>query len=126
MRAIFFPLVSRQMRSALAMAILLCSLLGSHWIGFAHGISHAGLMVQTVEQPESEAKNSQQSNQIKHSNASCHLFDALTLASFISSNAIVSVRAPIFTEFLISINTVVLPSCAATPYQSRAPPFFVI
>ena len=126
MRAFFLPPITRQMRSAIAIALLLCSLLGSHWIGFAHGISHAGLMAQNVEQDEGNAKVSLQIKQVKHSNASCQLLDALTLASFIGSTAIISLHSPILNELLISTNSGVLPSYAATPYQSRAPPFFII
>jgi hypothetical protein len=121
MRASFLSRLNKQLRGAIALSFLLVSLLGSHWIGFSHGIAHAGIQYQNIDISCTDHEPS-----LSHSSAHCHLLDALTLAGFITSD----------TPTPNNINAVSEASQAATIsplarlhiglYLSRAPPSFIL
>jgi hypothetical protein len=112
----------RRLLAAFSVALLLFCLLGTHWVGFAHGISHAGLHSQNIEQ--CSAANS--SAEIAHSSDACHLYDALTLAGFIASDtATQSHIASSTTSFKASSNSPAAQIHIGL-YQSRAPPTFIL
>jgi hypothetical protein len=121
MDALFLSKLNKQIRGWMALSFLLVSLLGTHWIGYAHGINHSGLSNQTTE-----LNCTDQATEIQHSSASCHLYDALTLAGFIASepNHFISITA--FGQARDKLNKPYLDSIHAGLYQSRAPPTFIL
>jgi hypothetical protein len=121
MGALYLSKFRKQFTGAIALCFLVLSLLGTHWIGFAHGITHSGIHHQNIE-----LSCVDQAPTLGHSSASCHLFDALTLAGFITSAA---------SSFavLTSFDTLKLVASDSAPiriqvglYQSRAPPSFIL
>ena len=121
MNALFLSKLRKQFRGFIALSFLLASLLGTHWIGFAHGIHHSGLSHQT-----NELSCSDNATEAQHSTPSCHLFDALTLAGFIASepNHFISINA--FGQSHDKLNKPYLDSIHAGQYQPRAPPTFIL
>jgi hypothetical protein len=121
MDALFLSKLNKQIRGWMALSFLLVSLLGTHWIGYAHGINHSGLSNQTTE-----LSCTDQATEVQHSSASCHLYDALTLAGFIASepNHFISITA--FGQARDKLNKPYLDSIHAGLYQSRAPPTFIL
>ena len=114
--------LTKQIQAAFAGALLLFCLLGTHWIGFAHGISHAGLQSQSVEKCTASASVPN----LTHSSDVCHLFDALTLASFVpseDSNLFTSTQYA--RDAVRSVDSILIESKLAS-YQSRAPPTFIL
>ncbi|MBU3566754.1 hypothetical protein [Polynucleobacter alcilacus] len=114
--------LTKQIQAAFAVALLLFCLLGTHWIGFAHGISHAGLQSQSVE--KCTASDSAQG--LTHSTDVYHLFDALTLATFVPGNDSNLVAS---TQYALDIaqSEVLIPiESQLAAYQSRAPPTFIL
>ena len=121
MKASFLSRLNKQFRGAIVLGFLLVSLLGTHWIGYSHGIAHSGIQHQVIDISCTDHEPS-----LSHDFAQCHLLDALTLAGFIASDS----PAP------NNINTVSEASQAATIsplarihiglYQSRAPPSFIL
>jgi len=103
-------------------ALLLFCLLGTHWIGFSHSISHTGLHSQSVEKCSADDSVAG----IAHSSDACHLFDALTLAGFVpvSDSDVVSHSAHISAK-IRSVDLILIESSTAS-YQSRAPPTFIL
>lgn len=121
MEALFLSRLNKQLRGWIVLSFLFASLLGTHWIGFAHGITHSGIHHQSIEQSCVD-----QVPTLGHGAASCHLLDALTLASFVASEP---------NHFLVNIfvHEVQLASNTPSParihaglYQSRAPPSLIL
>jgi hypothetical protein len=119
--ASFLSKLNKQIRGWMALSFLLVSLLGTHWIGYAHGINHSGLSNQTTA-----LSCTDQATEVQHSSASCDLYDALTLAGFVASepNHFISISA--FGQTRDKLNKPYLNSIHAGLYQSRAPPTFIL
>jgi hypothetical protein len=112
----------RRLLAAFSVALLLFCLLGTHWVGFAHSISHAGLSAQSIEQ----CSATDSSAGITHSSDACHLYDALTLAGFVPVGDSDVVHLPVyFSALILSVDLVLIESASAS-YQSRAPPTFIL
>jgi len=121
MEALFTSKLSKQLKGFIALSFLLISLLGTHWIGFSHGIAHSGIQNQNIE-----LSCLDQAPALGHSSASCHLLDALTLAGFVSSTPNTFFSGNFSHEVQLVSND---PAPARTPiglYQSRAPPSFIL
>jgi hypothetical protein len=120
MNAYFYSRVSKRLQGAIALGLLLFCLLGTQWIGLKHNISHG----QVSQQTELGAIDTD--TLLQHGSAHCHLFDALSLASFITPDTMVSfVHVSLDPAFLAhddSIENFRLPNL----YQSRAPPTFIL
>jgi hypothetical protein len=112
----------KRLFAAFSVALLLLCLLGTHWVGFAHGISHAGLSSQSVDQCSAADSGAG----ITHSSDTCHLYDALTLAGFVPVGDSAFVRLPVYSSFVIALVDLVLIESASASYQSRAPPTFIL
>ena len=112
----------KRVQAAFVAAALLACLLGTHWLGYSHGISHAGLQTQSTEQCSAADLPAG----VAHSSDACHLFDALTLAGFVpadgSSLAGLETLSSLvaITPYLRAADSVV------TAYQSRAPPVNIL
>jgi hypothetical protein len=121
MEASFLSKLRKQLKGFIALSFLLASLLGTHWIGFAHGIAHSGIQSQNIE-----LSCVDQASTLNHGSTGCHLLDALMLAGFIASTP----NSVITTNFSHEVQ---LASNDASParthtglYQSRAPPNFIL
>lgn len=121
MEALFLSRLNKHFRGWIALSFLLASLLGTHWIGFAHGIAHSGLNNQAIE-----LSCSDQSVSAQHSSASCHLYDALTLASFAISSTSSFIDIALYNRTIPRLNTAIAARFNPGLYQSRAPPSFIL
>jgi hypothetical protein len=122
MVAYFSSKYLKRFQAAFSIALLLFCLLGTHWIGFSHSISHAGLHSQSIEKCSADDSAAG----ITHSSDACHLFDALTLAGFVpvGSTEVVS-HSDLLSSMIASVD-LILAESSATAYQSRAPPTFIL
>ena len=108
----------KQMHAALASALLAACLLGTHWIGYAHSVSHA-----TKEYQAHSASNSPESDvSFSHSSDVCHLFDALSLAGFVPEAPSKSLTTSTAIHYLASHQQFQFAQTSALAYHSRAPP----
>jgi hypothetical protein len=117
----FLSKFRKHLRGFLALCFLIASLLGTHWIGFAHSITHSDIHHQTVE-----LSCTDQAPATGHSFESCHLLDALTLAGFVASTSNLFLPSDLSQEAHLASNN---PSPARIQiglYQSRAPPTFIL
>ena len=121
MSALFLSKLNKQFRGWIALSFLLASLIGTHWIGFAHGIAHSGIHHQNIE-----LSCADQAPTLGHSTASCHLLDALTLAGFIASTPNLFIGTNFFHEAQLASNESPSARTHSGPYQSRAPPSFIL
>ena len=121
MGALFLSKFRKQFTGAIALGFLLVSLLGTHWIGFAHGIAHSG-----IHSPSIELSCVDQAPTLGHSSAGCHLFDALTLAGFIASTPNLFIGINFFREVQLVSADSSLTRIHIGLYQSRAPPSFIL
>ena len=121
MKASFLSRLNKHLRGYFALGFLLVSLLGTHWIGFSHGISHSGIQHYSVAQSCADQEPS-----LSHSNGNCHLFDALTLAGFIATEANNSFSNKTVTAASRSLIISPLARPHIGLYQSRAPPTFLL
>jgi hypothetical protein len=112
----------KRLLAAFSVALLVFCLLGTHWLGFAHGISHAGLSAQSIDQCSVTASGTG----ITHSSDVCHLYDALTLAGFVPAGVSDVVHLPASVSTLISSVDLLLLESSTASYQSRAPPAFIL
>ena len=127
--------IQRPARACLAIAFLVFSLLGTHWLGYAHSIAHphAG-QTQLFEfsySPELASHDdcnadhhavAMPASHGDHISANCLLFDALTLAGFVGSTSIaVSAFQALASEPII-YSAVFNSGAVLSHYQSRAPP----
>jgi hypothetical protein len=131
MKAFFATQIQRPARACLAIAFLTISLLGTHWLGYQHSIAHPHTGEAQANQfgfselaghDDCDAHHHAETSHGDHINANCLLFDALTLAGFVSSTgtAIAVVQA-LATEPII-YSAVFNTGAVLSHYQSRAPP----
>jgi ABC-type nitrate/sulfonate/bicarbonate transport system permease component len=121
MRALFYRKLDRQLRTGLAVGLLLLCLLGTHWIGFSHGISHTGLP-SSSQMLVLGVSSCDQNATLTHSSASCKLFDALTLAGFVAPSYSASISLPHYASTHFFLVERVDPQSLSLAYQSQAPP----
>jgi len=122
MIAYFSSRLTKQMYAAFSVAMLVFCLLGTHWVGLSHSVSHGISQSKTLE----SKATSQVDKSFSHSSDVCHLFDALSLAGFIPSS--VDVLPSTLSEPLTSPIVVhsFAPKLEIDSYQSRAPPTFIL
>ena len=125
MRAFFHRQISQQLRSVFVVGLLLVCLIGTHWLGFVHSISHSGLEISS-QTLGTGSQSCDENSAITHSSASCHLFDALTLASFVSTDSLVLIEMSAYAETSLSSAKTVDYQTTESPYQSQAPPRFIL
>jgi hypothetical protein len=121
MEALFLSKFRKQLKGFIALSFLLASLLGNHWIGFAHSITHSGIHHQNVEQSCED-----QAPTLGHSSASCHLLDSLTLAGFVVSTPKLLLASHFIHEVQLSSDDFLLARIHTGLYQSRAPPSLIL
>ncbi|MBU3628320.1 hypothetical protein [Polynucleobacter sp. AP-Reno-20A-A9] len=122
MVAYFSSKFKKQIHAAFTAAVLVFCLLGTHWVGLSHSISHAGIKNQVAK--ANASTNIEKS--FNHSSDVCHLFDALSLAGFVPSSHANAEVTPVSTLDLQNSNNPSLRSFAGNSYYSRAPPAFIL
>ena len=122
MIALFSSKLNKQVHAMVVAILLAFCMLGTHWVGLNHGVSHLGLTKQTV--CESSAMVSMPTT--AHGSDVCHLYDALTLAGCIPpSHSPASLAKHIqVASSQGEVAQVEAPSLIA--YQSQAPPSFIL
>jgi hypothetical protein len=122
MIAHFSSKLNKQIHAVVLALLLAFCMLGTHWVGLNHGVSHLGLAKQTV----CDSGTVKSIPIAAHSSDICHLFDALTLAGCIP---------PSFSSALLinhnqSISHQGKPAQVDAPpligYQSQAPPSLIL
>jgi hypothetical protein len=122
MVAYFSSKLTKQLHAAFTVALLVFCLLGTHWIGLSHSVSHGISQSHTLE---SNAV-SQVDKSFSHSSDVCHLFDALSLAGFIpNSDADLTLLLSGSLTVRVIVNSFA-PKLEIASYQSRAPPAFIL
>ena len=121
MKASFLSKLNKQFRGAIALSFLLISLLGSHWIGFSHGIDHAGIQSQNIDISCTDHEPS-----LSHSFAQCHHLEALTLAGFITTDTPTPYNINVVSEASQAVTISPLARLHIGLFQSRAPPSFIL
>jgi hypothetical protein len=132
MKAFFATQIQRSARACLAIAFLVFSLLGTHWLGYAHSIAHPhtgqpqltqlGPSEVALEHSDCDAHHHAEASHSDHINANCLLFDALTLAGFVSSAGTAIAAAQALASEPIIYSAVFNTGAVLSHYQSRAPP----
>jgi hypothetical protein len=135
MKAYLTTSIQRPTRAYLAIAFLVFSLLGSHWLGYAHSIAHphAGQTQLTGFSYSPELANHGDCNADHHVKAlpashgdhistNCLLFDALALAGFVSGSSIAVSAVQALAGETIVYSAVFNAQAVLSHYQSRAPP----
>jgi len=118
MTAYFSSKLPKQIHAALMSALLVFCLLGTHWVGFSHSISHASLQSKT----EIDSSQVDKQSSLKHSSDVCHLFDALTLAGFVAAEPLATITFHLHAFLFTAADITFLAQTAIEHYQSRAPP----
>ena len=122
MVAYFSSKVRKQIYVAFTAILLVCCLLGTHWIGLSHSISHAGFHGSSLE----VSKSSLVDKSLSHSSDVCHLFDALSLAGFIPNTQSDSEAIQLIALDQSTANLPSFRNLFSSAYQSRAPPTFIL
>lgn len=135
MKAFFATQTQRPARACLAIAFLVFSLLGTHWLGYAHSIAHphagkaqlSGLSYspELASHDDCNADHHTKAMPASHGDhisANCLLFDALTLAGFVGSTSIALSVAQALAAEPIVYSAVFNTNAVLSHYQSRAPP----
>ena len=122
MVAYFSSKLSKQIHAVFTAALLVFCLLGTHWIGLSHSISHGISQGQALESKAS----TQVDKSFSHSSDVCHLFDALSLAGFIPNTTAATESTISGSLNVREIVNSFTPKLEAASYQSRAPPTFIL
>lgn len=121
MVAYFSSKFKKQIQVALSIGLLTFCLLGTRWIGLSHSISHANFQgLSEISLIAADAAPS-----VNHNSDVCHLFDALTLAGFVSTDAITPEAQDNYTNYSVGFNTCYIAQAFIEQYQSRAPPTLI-
>ena len=122
MVAYFSSKFKKQIQVALGVVLLVFCLLGTRWIGLSHSISHAHFQSQT----ETSASAVEAGPSLNHSSDVCHLFDALTLAGFISSDSTIVITYGSGNNQSNRFDRGLIAQALIERYQSRAPPTLLL
>ncbi|QWD89819.1 hypothetical protein [Polynucleobacter sp. MWH-Braz-FAM2G] len=122
MVAYFSSKYTKQFQSALAAFLLIFCLLGTHWIGLSHSISHANPQSQSIEKYTAATPD----KSFNHSSDACHLLDSLTLAGCLPSApySLTNLHIQALGKFFNALQLLRQDSLAF--YQSQAPPTFIL
>jgi hypothetical protein len=120
MVAYFSSKLNKRIQSIIALGLLIFCLLGTQTIGLNHSISHS----QTNQSIELSSVDTD--SLLQHGSASCHLFDALSLASFISTDISITLIQGKLHNTNFEYDHSLKHSQYLALYQSRAPPSFIL
>ena len=135
MKAYLMRSIQRPARAYAAIAFLVFSLLGTHWLGYAHSIAHphagqtqlSGLSHSSELASHNDCDTDHHGTAVSsshgdHISANCLLFDALTLAGFVGSTGIALSAVQALASEPIVYSAVFNTQAVLSHYQSRAPP----
>ena len=114
--------LKKQINASFAALLLAICIVGSHWVGLKHGVSHFGVSNQTT----CSALSLDCAPSASHSAEVCHLFDALTLSGFVPTDDSSVVGSTTYSSAIAQTVDSVRAESASTVYQSRAPPTFIL
>ena len=122
MIAHFSSKLNKQIHAVVVGLLLAFCMLGTHWVGLNHGISHLGLTKQSVCESATVASTPINA----HNSDICHLFDALTLAGCIPPSFTSAPLANHNQSISHQGKAVQVDAPALIAYQSQAPPSFTL
>ncbi|WP_353433303.1 hypothetical protein [Polynucleobacter sp. MWH-UH23A] len=122
MIAHFSSKLNKQLHATVAALLLAFCMLGTHWVGLSHGISHLSFAKQTVSESPTAASISTNT----HSSDVCHLFDVLTLAGCIPPSFSSAPLANYIQSIGHQENAAQVDAPLLTAYQSQAPPALIL
>ena len=129
-------LVINHLKAWLLFGFLAFSLISTQWLGLNHYITHHEshgahsfpALEASVEHESCEGHDHSLLSFFDHEKSSieCQLFDALTLAGFITSTLFAVQIPKLFHQGIFSITSQPIHSVTQPPYQSRAPPLLIL
>ena len=128
-------------RALLGIVFLIISILGTHWVGLTHAIEHAefnkehayhvsdqegmNTAVDLEEHPNS-LLTATESDSNPHTNSICTVFNAISLASFVSCSDLPSNYVQFLPQVFDQVSYFFELQVVQSPYQPRAPPFHTL
>lgn len=128
-------------RALLGIVFLIISILGTHWVGLTHAIEHAefnkehayhvsdqegmNTAVDLEEHPNS-LLTATESDSNPHTNSICTIFNAISLASFVSCSDLPSSYVQFLPQVFDQVSYFFELQVVQSPYQPRAPPFHTL
>lgn len=128
-------------RALLGIVFLIISILGTHWVGLTHAIEHAefnkehayhvsdqegmNTAVDLEEHPNS-LLTATESDSNPHTNSICTIFNAISLASFVSCSDLPSSYVQFLPQAFDQASYFFELQVVQSPYQPRAPPFHTL
>ena len=128
-------------RLLLGIGFLIISILGTHWVGLTHAIEHAefnkehayhvsdqegmNTAVDLEEHPNS-LLTATESDSNPHTNSICTIFNAISLASFVSCSDLPSSYVQFIPQVFDQVSYFFELQVVQSPYQPRAPPFHTL
>jgi hypothetical protein len=128
-------------RALLGIVFLIISILGTHWVGLTHAIEHAefnkehayhvsdqegmNTAVDLEEHPNS-LLTATESDSNPHTNSICTIFNAISLASFVSCSDLPSSYVQFLPQAFDQVSYFFELQVVQSPYQPRAPPFHTL
>jgi hypothetical protein len=128
-------------RLLLGIIFLIISILGTHWVGLTHAIEHAEFNKEhschvghqegmntavDLEEHANSVLTATESDSNPHTNSICTIFNAISLASFVSCSDLPSSYVQFIPQVFDQVSYFFELQVVLSPYQPRAPPFHTL
>ena len=128
-------------RLLLGIIFLIISILGTHWVGLTHAIEHAEFNKEhschvghqegmntavDLEQHANSLLTATESDSNPHTDSICTIFNAISLASFVSCSDLPSSYVQFIPQVFDQVSFFFELQVVQSPYQPRAPPFHTL
>jgi hypothetical protein len=128
-------------RALLGIVFLIISILGTHWVGLTHAIEHAEFNKEhschvghqegmntavDLEEHANSVLTATESDSNPHTNSICTIFNAISLASFVSCSDLPSSYVQFIPQVFDQVSYFFELQVVQSPYQPRAPPFHTL
>ena len=128
-------------RLLLGIIFLIISILGTHWVGLTHAIEHAEFNKEhschvghqegmntavDLEEHANSVLTATESDSNPHTNSICTIFNAISLASFVSCSDLPSSYVQFIPQVFDQVSYFFELQVVHSPYQPRAPPFHTL
>lgn len=128
-------------RLLLGIIFLIISILGTHWVGLTHAIEHAEFNKEhschvghqegmntavDLEEHANSVLTATESDSNPHTNSICTIFNAISLASFVSCSDLPSSYVQFIPQAFDQVSYFFELQVVQSPYQPRAPPFHTL
>lgn len=128
-------------RLLLGIIFLIISILGAHWVGLTHAIEHAEFNKEhschvghqegmntavDLEEHANSVLTATESDSNPHTNSICTIFNAISLASFVSCSDLPSSCVQFIPQVFDQVSYFFELQVVLSPYQPRAPPFHTL